>query len=185
MNNSPEMIPLNPDPQRNRRLIACAIHVTAVLIAPAGWWIKLLALPLGAFLLGTYRQAWISEERFLRQFVFMFVPQQMMSWPLDRFQSIETRQAKDPGSESSLFGSQDWFIFQVFDWLVPWRFGKLRLRLRLENGKRVLVWQGMSDENYEENLELLKEHTGLPVAAPDGTVSDEEWRKRQGEVPPE
>jgi hypothetical protein len=77
---------------------------------------------------------------------------------------IETEADQRAGWRVFFFlGAYTWIVFRIADYLLPWFGGFYRLSLRSAKGKRVLVWQGNSDDLFEENLALLENATGLPV----------------------
>jgi hypothetical protein len=129
----------------------------------SSWPMKLLFIASMAFLLGTFREAWIGEGRFMRRMSFAFVPGRVRSWPLERFVEIEAKWTGGVGIEwSLLMGACNWMPWRTFDWLLPWLGGEYELRLRGAK-LRVLVWQGNSDANFKANLQALEAATGLTV----------------------
>lgn len=159
------MTPILPVPNVTRRAILFGIlTVLIVFVSGSSWWLKLFGLAMGALFLGSFRRAWIDQGVLYRQFTGLFVPQPVKSWPLAQCQSIEKRwqTASDMGW-NMFFGADNWLISKLVDWIMPWCFGQMKLRLRLENGRKVLVWQGNDEAILAANLEVLTQATGRPV----------------------
>ena len=114
---------------------------------------------------GSYPQARLTGDRFERTMFIAFVPARVQRWPLDRFVSIQSD--SEPQEEFAvgwwfLFGNW-WVLWNVLDWMVPWVGGPYKLWLRAASGKRVLAWQGRSDRQFRENLDILQQRLGLPM----------------------
>jgi hypothetical protein len=133
-------------------------------IGTASWLSKLGFCAAMAFFLGSYRVARLKDGRFERRMVIMFVPLKTRRFQLDRCTDIETHWEGGMRVEWSLLtGAWLWIFWTLFDWLIPWLGGSYRLRLRRVKGGPALVWQGNSEANFQANLEILKNNTGLPV----------------------
>lgn len=155
---------LLPNPRLPWRIAGFAVMVAIALISTVSWPSKIGFILWMAFFLGSFRIARIREDRFERRMVLMFVPLPLKSWPLKQFLHIETKTEAGPGVGTLVvIGFAWWIVWYVLDWLVPWMGGNLKLRLRPPKGPRVVVWQGNSLDNFEENLRILHGATGLGV----------------------
>jgi len=142
-------------------LVGFALATSASIVSKVIWVLSM------AFLLGSFRVARIHDGKFERRMVFMFVPLKLKQWPMGDFVEIETRFG-DPSATGGVLAFSIFNIFfalwsALFDRLVPWLGGNFQLRLKLAGKGRVLVWQGNSEETFQENLELLERVTGLSV----------------------
>lgn len=158
-------VDLRPNPRLLLR--ACVYAGLAVfgLISSAVWWNKLIWLIGMAFLCGTYRQARLHDGDFQRRMVWIFIPRPWRSWPLEKFVEIEIIYESPLSlAKFGFLALFDFILFlwlRFFDWLFPWFGGSYKLRLRPPKGPRVVVWQGNSEKNFEANLDLLQDATGL------------------------
>ena len=158
------MTVLRPRPRLGLRLAAFAGLAVFAVIGSASWTSKLGFCAGMAFLFGSYRVARLNDGRFERQMVIMFVPLRFKRFQLDRCTDIETSYEEGLGIEWALLtGGPFWILWTIFDWIVPWMGGSYRLRLRRVKGGPALVSQGNSEDNFQANLEILKNNTGLPV----------------------
>lgn len=157
------MTRLRPTPKISLRIVGWAALVVFASIGTSALPAKVVFVVAAGLLLGSYREAWIAEGRFIRQMTVGFVPIKRSSWPLERFVEIQTRWDAPPAVEwSLLMGPVNWLFWHFFDWSLPWMGGGLELRLLGAKGW-VQVWQGNSDGNFQANLEILERTTGLPV----------------------
>lgn len=116
---------------------------------------------------GSYPVARIRGEHFERVMFIMFLPARTKRWSLDRFTGIQPESVPEDefaGTWWMIFGNW-WILWQVLDWMIPWLGGSYKLWLRAASGKRVLAWQGSSDSQFRENLDLLQRRTGLSIEA--------------------
>jgi hypothetical protein len=158
---------LLPRPRLGIRLGLWAALAAFGLISTAPWFAKGMYSLWMAFFVGSYRQAWINEGKLERRLVLLFIPLRTKRWSLDRFAQIETRWDEPSGFLSAmLFGPNVWILLRLnelfFDRVFPWLGGPCQLWLRAGSGKRVLAWQGHSEDDYRANLDLLQRVTGLP-----------------------
>ncbi|HEY3964184.1 MAG TPA: hypothetical protein VGM05_06480 [Planctomycetaceae bacterium] len=155
---------LRPLPRLGIRLVAFAALAAFASIGETGWGAKLGFCAAMAFFLGSYRVARLNDGRFERRMVIMFVPLRTKKFQLDRCTDIETFWEEGMGVEWAwITGGPFWILWTIFDWIVPWLGGTYRLRLRRVKGGPALVWQGQSEANFQANLALLQNNTGLPV----------------------
>jgi hypothetical protein len=128
---------------------------------------KLIFAAVTAAWIGSYPLSRIRGGHLERVMFLMFVPAHTKRWSLDRFVRIQAECVPEDefaGAWFWIFGT--WWVFGlVLDWMVPWMGGSCKLWLRAASGKRVLVWQGSSDQQFRENLELLQQTTGLSIDA--------------------
>lgn len=155
---------LVPIPRVSLRWILFAVLALFALFSNTPWLMKPLALIVPAFITGTYRESRIRNGRFQTRMVYFFVPGRRRSWKLERFVAVETELEQHAGCLTILFfGPFFWFLTYVVDWLLPWLGGDFILWLHTAKGKRILAWQGSSDENFQENLNTLVSVTGAEV----------------------
>ncbi len=151
-----------------RLIIVLALSALA-LLARAEWYKKAVFCAGMAAWLGSFPQARFAGDRFERAMFLLFIPARVKRWSLDRFISIETGTEVPVLDNSGLdrvfwFWWWDWWlIWKLCDLIIPWLGGQYKLWLRSASGKRVLAWQGNSDRQFRDNMELLKHRTGLPV----------------------
>lgn len=158
------MTVLRPTPHLGWRLAIFAGLAAFAVIGSSTWAAKLGFCAGMGFLLGSYRVARLNDGRFERQMVVMFVPLRFKRFDLTRCTDIETSYEEGLGIEWSLLtGGPFWILWTIFDWIVPWMGGSYRLRLRRVKGGPALVWQGNSEANFQANLKILQNNTGLPV----------------------
>ena len=55
-----------------------------------------------------------------------------------------------------------WFLFRLFDHLMPWMGGNYKLSLKQYDDEKLLIWQGNNTADFEANLALF-ESVGLPI----------------------
>ncbi len=154
---------LKPEPQIWLRRILFVVAMIPLLFSSMSWYVKPVAAVMPAFLLGSYRLAYVSEGSLYLQMVVMFLPLRLRRYPLNRIVAIETKWTDAAHAGWFLMFGLYWLWCRLFDWLVPWMGGSYELWVRSAKGKRVLVWQGNSDEIYQENLELLHGAAGVPI----------------------
>jgi len=155
---------LYPKPRRLLRMVLFILLVAFFSINHATWISKLAFAAWMALFFGSYRVARLNDGWFERQMVFMFVPLKRKRWQLARFIEIETSFEESLHiGWALLIGPALWLWSRFLDWALPWLGGNYQLRLRHVKGGPVLVWQGSSDANFEANVEILKNNTGLPL----------------------
>lgn len=147
-----------------RTLLFAAIIVPAALFSDAPWSMKLPAFVMWAGLIGSYRDARIEAGTFRFGYVVAFVPLPAKRLKLERIVrlGVDTEESLGLGWVL-LFGFWNVFITWLLDWLLPWMGGRYRVWLVTAKGRRVLGWQGNSDEAFEENVRRLEGATGLTL----------------------
>ena len=155
---------LKPIPRLWLRTVLFAVLLTPLLLSSVGWFQKLFVVAMLALMVGTFRRSWIRGDKFRTGMVVMFYPMRMRQWKLERFVAIEI-EIDDRLSFLWILvtGPMFWLLWRISDFLFPWIGGEFTLRLRTAKGKRVLVWQGNSEDHFETNLELLKTATGAEI----------------------
>ncbi len=155
-----ELLPL---PRVKIRWILFVLLLLPALMSSTAWYEKLFPALLVASVVGTYRQSRICGDRFESRMILLFWPLRVRKWKLDRVVVIETEMASRGGMGAGLLIAPLWIFGRICDWLLPWLGGDIKLWLRSAKGKRVLAWQGNSDEHYQTNLEILQTATGADV----------------------
>lgn len=148
---------------RRRAIVVAGLWLLA-LIGTTSWSQKLFFCACMALWIGSFPQARLSGGRFERELYVAFVRVRTKRWKLDRFCRIEIGpdEHSETGPVGVLLAPFFWFL-PVIDAIVPWLGGDYKVWLRAHSGRRVLVWQGNSDEYYKANLAALRQVTGLPV----------------------
>ena len=155
---------MKPDPKLAIRAVILAVLLVPIFFTSAHWVMKLFLVVLMALLVGTVWRTDVRDARLERQLILAFVPLRTKRWSLDKFQRIETAYKPPTTVWAAVgIGAVWWLMWRAFDWLFPWLEATYQLYLRGKTGKRVLAWQGNSEENFQANTDLLIERTGLPV----------------------
>ena len=157
---------LEPVRSLKRRAIVVAGLCLLALIGTTGWRMKAAFCVSMALWIGSFRQARVLEGHFCRELYVMFVRVQAKKWKLERFVGIETSLEESPFdnlAQISRIGELFNKAWRFIDSCVPWFGGEYKLWLRAASGKRVLVWQGSRDEDFQDNLRLLVRVTRLPI----------------------
>lgn len=155
---------IQPRPRPGIRLAVFAILVALLAISPGRLPAKGVGLVTIAFLTGSYRRALVEEEKLETQLVICFYPLRKRRVALRKFSRIEVAIEEPSGWwVFFLFGPIQWLWNRILDHVFPWFSGIYQIRLAAPN-RSILVWQGCSDEVYEQNLELLRGLTGLEIA---------------------
>lgn len=150
-----------PHVQRHVRILGVVLSAFIIVWLPVWWSFKLAGVVLAAAVFGSYREAWITQERICRQRTVGFIPGKIDQWKRDRLRSVEVVEEPEP-PPAQTFGQnlervQRWLLER----LLPWRYGPLKLKLRLTEGQTVLLWQGGNRRELLQNLELLDQETGI------------------------
>ena len=155
-----------PHVQRHVRILGVVLSAFIIVWLPVWWSFKLAGVVLAAAVFGSYREAWITQERICRQRTVGFIPGKIDQWKRDRLRSVEVVEEPEP-PPAQTFGQnlervQRWLLER----LLPWRYGPLKLKLRLTEGQTVLLWQGGNRRELLQNLELLDQETGIHEGTP-------------------
>lgn len=155
---------LQPVPRLRFRCILLAVLWIPPIVFSIGLLAKVFACAFVALLVGTYRQSQITDERFRTRMVVLFYPLPPKSCKLKRVVAVETKTEQHAGIGTVLlFGPLQWVFSHVFDRLLPWIGGDYQIWLRQPKEKRLMAWQGNSDEDFRDNLEMLKSATGAEI----------------------
>jgi len=181
-----------PHVQRPMRILGVVVTALVLIWLPVWWSFKLAGLVLAAAVFGSYREAWITQERICRQRTVGFIPGTIDQWKRDRLRSVEVLEEPEPPPAQTFAERLERVQRWLWQQLLPWRFGPLKLKLKLTEGQTVLLWQGGDRRELLQNLELLDRETGIhegttspPTDAPPPRV--DRWRPPEvtPEEPPE
>jgi hypothetical protein len=150
-----------PHVQRPVRILAVVASAFVLVWLPVWWSFKLAGLVLAAAVFGSYREAWITQERICRQRTVGFIPGTIDQWKRDRLRSVEVVEEPEPPPAQTLPERLERVQRWLWQRLLPWRFGPLKLKLKLTEGQTVLLWQGSDRRELLQNLELLDRETGI------------------------
>ena len=117
-----------------------------------------------ALIFGSFPQASIDATALHWELYVFFVRVQKKRWKLSRFIGIEIDLEDRPfDSMANVFKLGELLnkIWALFDACVPWLGGDYKIYLRAASGKRVLAWQGSNDDEFRNNLDLIRRVTGL------------------------
>jgi hypothetical protein len=155
---------LRPLPRFGWRSALFALLILPVVLSSGGLTGKVVSAVVAAVVTGTYRESRIRGQRFESRMVICFLPLRFRRWKLQQIVEIATDVEGRMGCGWVLvFGPFLWLMWRLCDWLLPWIGGEYAIWLVLANGKRILAWQGNSDDNFQWNLELLERLARAPV----------------------
>ena len=154
-------------PLRNRRkrFIIFALLVGFALIGPSPWLHKAIFFLSMGLIIGSYPIVQVKQRTIEHTMIVGFFPVRRKSWKLRQFISVETD--AEPRITQAIgclvfIIFPIWFMFRIFDHLMPWLGGDHKLWLRQNDDARLQIWQGNNTDHFEANLQLL-ESTGLPI----------------------
>ena len=152
-----------PQPRLPLRIGIFAGLMLLLALSPGAWVPKLTGVLMISFLVGSYRESFIEDETLSVQLVVCFIPMKRKKYRLRKFSQIEIMLDPPAGWWTFfLFGPFQWIWSRVLDFAIPW-FGGLYQLWLVSPKKRVLVWQGCSDSDFENNLKELQTTTALEV----------------------
>lgn len=160
-----EGIFLAPVRNRRRRAIIFGCLVAFIMIGGAPIHQQLFFLLTVGLIIGSYPLVEIKKKTIEQTLVVFFYPVYKNTLKLRDFVGLETaRESRLTDSVGCLviFIFWYWFLFRLFDHMLPWLGGNYKLILRRYDDEEVLIWQGNNTTDFEANLELL-EGTGLPL----------------------
>jgi hypothetical protein len=160
--------PLAPPPRIWLRVTILVLLAALASIGSSPWYAKLVFCVAMAALLGTFPRPRINAERFEIQWFAVFVPVHVRTVQLEDVIQIETDLESRLGLETGVIlalviGLWNVLMIWLVDWLVPWFGGDYKIWLRTGRDQRVLAWQGMGENNFPRNLDILEDISGLPV----------------------
>jgi hypothetical protein len=85
-----------PHVQRPTRLLCLVLSAFVLVWLPVWWSLKLAGLVLAAAVFGSYREAWITQERICRQRTVGFIPGKIDQWKRDRLRGVEVIEEPEP-----------------------------------------------------------------------------------------
>lgn len=150
-------------PRINRpiRIGVFVVLLILLLISPGSWAGKFVGLVMIAFLTNSFRESFIDGDILYVQLTICFIPLKMKKYRLKKYSQIEIELEQPAGWWTFfLFGPIYWLWMRIIDFAIPWLGGLFQLWVANQE-KRVLVWQGCSEEDFDRNLESLKNATGL------------------------
>ena len=154
-------------PARNRKrrafIFACLVAFVCIGTAPI---IQVLffALTVG-LMIGSYPLVEVKKKKIEQTLIVFFFPVHKKTYKLRDFVAVM------PGTEPRiadtigclvLFFFWYWFLFRLFDHLMPWLGGNYKLNLKQYDDEQILIWQGNNAADFEANLALLQS-AGLPI----------------------
>lgn len=156
---------LAPARSRKRRafIYVCLVALVCVGTAPI---IQVLffALTVG-LMIGSYPLVEVKKKTIEQTLIVFFFPVHKKTYKLRDFVSVM------PGTEPRiadtlgclvLFFFWYWFLFRLFDHLMPWLGGNYKLNLKQYDDEQIVIWQGNNAADFEANLALLQS-AGLPI----------------------
>lgn len=157
---------LQPVPNLRFRYCVLGLMLLPVIFASRlSWSQRLLALILPLMLTGTYRISKITADKFKSQLFIGFVPMKPARCKLPAIVFIETKY-----NSSSFFRETFWIfepirflLLSIFDLLMPALGGAYEIWLITAKGREIVAWQGFGQKQFEDNLALLKGHSGAEV----------------------
>jgi hypothetical protein len=143
------------------RIGLCAVLLILLVISPGGWGGKFIGLAMIAFLTGSFRESFIDSDILYVQLTICFIPLKLKKYRLKKYIQIEIELEQPAGWWTFiLLGPVYWLWMRIIDFTIPWFGGLFQLWIANKK-KRVLVWQGCSEDDFNHNLQQLKTATGL------------------------
>ena len=154
-------------PVRTRKIrgILFGCLVALVMVGTTPIWQKLVFALSMALIIGSYPLVEVKKKTIEQTLIIGFVPAHRKKWNMRDFVSVmpstEPRIADTIGCFVLIFFWY-WFLFRLFDHLMPWMGGNYKLSLRQYDDEELLIWQGNSTADFEANLALF-EAKGLTI----------------------
>ena len=154
-------------PVRTRKIrgILCGCLVALVAIGTTPIWQKLIFALSMVLLFGSYPLIELKKKTIEQTLIIGFFPAHTQKWKTRDFVSvIPSTEARITDTIGCLvfFFFWYWFLFRLFDHLMPWLGGNYKLSLKRYDDEEMLIWQGNSAADFEANLALFEEH-GLSI----------------------
>lgn len=156
---------LAPLRKRRGRAIIFSVLVIFMLIGRAPIHQQLVFDICMGLILGSYPLVEVKKRTIERTLMIFFYPAHKTIWKLRDFTAVETDvepRIADKIGILIFFFFWLWFMFRLFDRVMPWLGGDYKLWLRQWDDERLLIWQGNNTADFEANLALL-EATGLRI----------------------
>jgi hypothetical protein len=155
---------LQPIPSRKWRLTVLMALWALALVGTTSWPARLGFVVSTAAVFGTWRRFRVSPKSLKQRWTVAFFDLPHQQWKLGRFTRLEVDYERQTGwTEFLLFGPMAFVYGFVIDRFFPWIGGTYQIWLNDETDRRVLAWQGNSQTLYEQNVDILKEISGLPI----------------------
>ena len=156
---------LAPLRNRKRRAVIFGVLVVFILIGQAPIHQQLFFDITVGLIIGSYPIVEVKKKSIEQTIMVFFFPVHKKIWKMRDFVSVETgvesRIADTIGCMVLIFFWY-WFLFRLFDHMMPWLGGNYKLFLRQYDDEKLLIWQGNNTTDYEANLALF-EAAGLPI----------------------
>lgn len=156
---------LAPLRNRKRRGIVFILLVLFIVIGQAPIHQQLFFDITVGLLIGSYPLVEVKKKTIEQTLIIFFIPVHRKVWKMRDFVGVETgvepRIADTLGCFVLIFFWY-WFLFRLFDHIVPWLGGNYKLFLRQYDDEKLLIWQGNNTTDFENNLALF-ESAGLPI----------------------
>ncbi len=157
---------LTPPVDLRIRVVVLIVLLIPVALAPRlslVW--RLLACFMPLMLTGTFRVSRIKGNWMETCLYLGFVPARRQRCKLAGVVSIGTKYGgSEPGVWTFvMFGPIQYFFGWIFDFLIPAIGGPYELWLETAKGREIVVWQGYSQQHFEQNLQLLQNQTGAEL----------------------
>jgi hypothetical protein len=152
---------MTPRPNVKFRVGLAAVLLVLLALSPGVMQAKFVGLLTITFLVGSYRRSYLDADAAYVQLTVCFIPLKRKKYRLRKFNHLEIMLEEPAGWWTFfLFSPVYWIWMRALDFAIPW-LGGLH-QLWLSNPKRkVLIWQGVSDEDFQQNLKQLETATGL------------------------
>lgn len=157
---------LAPLRNRNRRAVIFVCIVVFILIGQAPLHQQFFFDLTIGLIIGSYPVVEVKKKTIEQTLIVFFFPVHKKILKLRDFVAVETStesRIADTVGCLVFFFFWYWFLFRLFDHMMPWLGGNYKLTLRRYDDEEVLIWQGNNTTDFEANLAAL-EAAGLRVA---------------------
>lgn len=150
------------------RIGLCVVLLILLAISPGNLGAKFIGLTMITFLTGSFRKSFIESDVLYVQLTISFIPLKLKKYRLKKYTQIEIMLEQPAGWWTFfLLGPVYWLWMRGLDFAIPWLGGLFQLWLA-HRDRKVLVWQGCSEEDFNHNLQELKNATGLEAVRSGG-----------------
>lgn len=160
-----EGIFLAPLRNQKRRLIVFGCLAAFILIGRAPLHQQLFFDLTMGLMIGSYPIVEIKKKSIEKTLMIFFYPAHKTIYKLRDYVGVETAvesRLTDSVGCLVIFIFWYWFLFRLFDHLIPWLGGNYKLQMRRYDDELTLIWQGNNVHDFEANLEALQA-AGLPL----------------------